>query len=63
MRAIKINQLLPRWLTHVTLPIASFKLHPHESFGDQRGKLKIKRTVEGAEGERKGREDEFSDEI
>lgn len=52
MGTIKINQLLLCWLMHVTLPIASFKPHPHKSFGEQRGKLKIKMTVER---ERKGR--------
>lgn len=63
MGAIKINQLLLGWLMHVTFSIASFKLHPRKSFGEQRGKLKIKMTVERAEGERGGRKDECSDEI
>lgn len=36
----------------------------HKSFGEQKGKLKIKNdSGERAEGERKGRKDEFSDEI
>lgn len=63
MGAIKINQLLLCWLMYVTLSIASFKLHPHKNFGEQRGKIKIKMTVERAEGERKGRKDGFSDEF
>lgn len=36
MGAIKINQLLLCWLMCVTLSMASFKLHPHKNFGDQR---------------------------
>ena len=63
MSAIEINQLLLRWLVRVTLPVASFKLYPHKGFGEQRCKLKIKMTVKRAERERKGRKDEFSDEI
>lgn len=26
----------------ITLPIASFKLHPHKNLGEQRGRIKIK---------------------
>lgn len=50
MGAIKINQLLLHWLMRVALPIASLKLQSHNSFGEQRSKIKM--TVER---ERKGR--------
>lgn len=40
MGAIKKNQLALCWLMHVFLPIASFKLHHHKAFEEQRGKLK-----------------------
>lgn len=60
---MRINQLLLCWLIYVTLSIASFKLHLHKNFEEQRGKIKLKMTAERAEGERKGRKDEFSDEF